>query len=595
MLSSGLKIKNTRLIILWHHLSKRRKNQLFILIIIMLIASLTEVVSIGSVVPFLGALTAPEQVYQYSFIQPLISFLELSEPRQIVLPITILFIVVAIFSGIIRLVLLLAITRLSYAIGADLSVDIYRRTLYQEYEIHIERNSSEVINGVTSKTNTVIAGIVNPILNLISSAVLLIGIIVALFTINTVVALISLVGFGLFYLIIVNYTKKILARNGEIIANQSTKVIKYVQEGLGGIRDVLINNSQKFYYDLYHNADLSLRRASGNNVFISGGPKYIMEIIGMTLIASIAYIMVQQDGGMNNAVPILGAMALGAQKLLPLLQQAYASYSRMKGASASFKDVINLLEQPLPDYVHQSNPESVSFNKDIVVNNLSFRYGKYTPWVLKDINIKIPKGFKVGFIGATGSGKSTLLDIIMGLLAPTTGHIVIDGEIITSKNRKSWQNNIAHVPQNIYLSDGTIEENIAFGVDRDKINKLQVIKSAKQAQIDGLINGWKDGYETFVGEQGIRLSGGQRQRIGIARALYKQSSVLIFDESTSALDNDTEQNVMKSINKLDRELTILIIAHRLTTLKDCDLIVQIDANNIIRTGSYQSLIILGKK
>jgi len=373
-------------------------------------------------------------------------------------------------------------------------------------------------------------------------------------------------------------------------------MIKSLQEGLGGIRDVLIDGTQQFYCKLYRNADLPLRRASGNNQFIGGSPRYAMEAIGMTLIAGLAYVMTQQEDGMVAAIPVLGALALGAQRLLPALQQAYGAYSTIKGSKSSFEDVLNLLDQPLPEYSGQPLPGPIPFVEEIKLNNLNFRYTEDSPWVLKNISLSLKKGSRIGFMGVTGSGKSTLIDIIMGLLPATEGELIIDNQIINTQNRRAWQAHIAHVPQNIYLSDSTIEENIAFGIEKEKIDHQRVKNAAQHAQIAHLIEQWKDGYQTFVGERGIRLSGGQRQRIGIARALYKQANVLIFDEATSALDNETEQAVMDAIEDLGKEITVLIIAHRLTTLKGCDKIVKLDKNHTIHILTYEEMMELeGKK
>jgi len=563
---------------LWHHLSKRRQKQFWLLIVLMTIASFAEVVSIGVLLPFLGILTAPEQVYQHDLIQPIIYLLDISTAKQLILPLTIIFVIAALFAGSIRILLLYVMTRLTFATGADLSINIYQRTLYQDYSIHISRNSSEVINGIISKTGVVIGSILGPTLTMISSAVLLVGIMIALLAIDTVVALTALVGFAMLYVIVITYTRKKLKENSQCKADRSTQMIKSLQEGLGGIRDVLIDGSQQFYCQLYRNADLPLRRASGSNLFINNSPRYFMEMLGMTLIALLAYAMMQREEDTSNIIPILGALALGAQRLLPVLQQAYSAYSSMKGDQASFKDVLDLLDQPLPDHAEQSLPKPIKFEKGITLKNLSFRYTKDTPLILKNINLTIAKGSRTGFVGVTGSGKSTLLDIIMGLLSPTEGQISIDKQPITPSNCRSWQAHIAHVPQSIYLSDSTIEENIAFGVSKDKIDHNQVEKAAKQAQINELIEQWPEQYQTFVGERGVRLSGGQRQRVGIARALYKRANVLIFDEATSALDNETESAVMESIEDLDRELTILIIAHRVTTLKSCDKVVKVTKN-----------------
>ena len=556
----------------------------------MIVASLSEIISIGAVLPFLGALTAPEQVYQHPLMQSIIQILGLTEPSQLILPLTIFFIIAVLLAGSIRLTLLYVMTRLSFATGADLSISIYRRTLYQEYTVHVSRNSSEVINSIITKTNIVINGVLTQVLTFISSTTLLIGIMGALFAINISVALSASIGFGLLYWLVIRYTKNQLKDNSQIIADQSTQMIKSLQEGLGGIRDLLIDGTQQFYCQLYRSADLPLRRASGNNLFISGSPRYALEAIGMTLIAGLAYVMTQQEGGMVTAIPVLGALALGAQRLLPALQQAYGAYSTIKGSNSSLKDVLDLLGQPLPVYADQPLPKPIPFERELKLTELNFRYTEDSPWVLKNINLSLKKGARIGFIGVTGSGKSTLIDIIMGLLPPTNGKLMIDQQPINSQNCRAWQAHIAHVPQNIYLSDSTIEENIAFGIAKEEIDHQRVKKAAQQAQIAELIEEWEEGYQTFVGERGIRLSGGQRQRIGIARALYKKANVLIFDEATSALDNETEREVMKAIEEIDKEITVLIIAHRLTTLKGCDKIVKLGKKHTVHVGSYQEMI-----
>ena len=578
------------LIKFWRHLSFLRKKQSIILLILMIVASLMEVVSIGAVIPFLGVLTSPEYVYQHQLSQPLIDMLGVSGPSELILPLTIMFIIAILSAGLVRLLLLYVMIKVSFAIGADLSIDIYRKTLYQKYSVHIARNSSEIINGIITKTNTVISGIFAPVLTLISSIILLIGIIGTLFVINITIALSASIGFGLLYWLVIRYTKTQLLNNSQIVADQSTQMIKSLQEGLGGIRDVLIDGTQQFYCQLYRSADLPLRRALGNNQFISGSPRYAMEAIGMTLIAGLAYFITQQEGEVVTVIPTLGALALGAQRLLPALQQAYGAYSTIKGSKSSFEDVLNLLKQPLPEYADQRLSNPIPFEKEIKLTNLNFRYTEDSPWVLKDINLSLKKGSRIGFIGVTGSGKSTLLDIIMGLLSATGGELSIDQQPLNSQNRRAWQAHIAHVPQNIYLSDSSIAENIAFGISKEQIDYQLVKKAAQQAQIAELIEEWKDGYQTFVGERGIRLSGGQRQRIGIARAFYKKANVLIFDEATSALDNETEKEVIKAIKNLGEKITVLIIAHRLTTLKGCDKVISLEKNNTIKTLAYEDII-----
>ena len=574
---------------LWQHLTKRRRKQFWLLLILMIVSSIMEIISIGAVVPFLGALTSPEEIYQHHLTQPLIQVLEITAPDQLLLPLTIIFIMATLIAATIRLLLLYASTRLSYATGADLSIDIYRRTLYQDYSIHTSRNSSEIINSIITKTNTVIGHILVPLLTFISSVVIMLGIISIVFTINAQVALITFSIFAFLYWIITFLTKKALQKNSQLIADQSTQMVKSLQEGLGGIRDVLIDGTQEFYCKLYQSSDLSLRRASGDNLFIGSSPRHLMEAIGMILIAILAYTLTLQEGGVLVAIPILGALAIGAQKLLPVLQQVYSSYSTIKGANSSFIDVLNVLNQPLSHGASQDLIKPISFKQEIVFKDLSFRYTKDTPWILKNVNLSFKKGETIGFIGVTGSGKSTLLDILMGLLPPTSGELLIDGTVVTKENRGTWQAHISHVPQSIYLADSTIQENIAFGVELKQIEECKVTQAAQQAQISEMINNLKNKYKAFVGEQGVQLSGGQRQRVGIARALYKDSDVLIFDEATSALDNETEQKIMQQIAQLKGNQTIFIIAHRLTTLKQCDRIIRINTDYTIEQVNYNQI------
>lgn len=574
---------------LWQHINSRRRWQFGVLLVLMVIASFAEILSIGAVLPFLGVLTAPERIFGHPFAQPLINALGLTAPEQLLLPLTITFCTVAVLAGAMRLLLLWANTRLSYATGADLSNSIYRRTLYQSYEVHVNRNSSEIINAISNKTNSVI-GIIILILNFISSSATLIAILIALLLVDPVVATAAFFGFGLIYIIIIGLTRKKLLVDSQRIAKESTQVIKSLQEGLGGIRDVLIDGCQELYCRLYRDADQSLRKAQGNNMFISQSPRYGMEALGMLLIAGLAYTLAKQPDGIAKAIPILGALALGAQRLLPSLQQAYGAWSVIKGAQISLQDTLELLDQPLPDYADQSLTKLLSFSNNIVIRDLSFRYSPVTPLVLNKLNIEIVKGSRIGFIGTTGSGKSTLLDIVMGLLSPTEGSLEIDGLPININNRRDWQAHIAHVPQTIFLTDSSIAENIAFGVPHNNINYERVALAAQKAQIADIIEAWPNQYQTFVGERGVRLSGGQRQRIGIARALYKQADVIIFDEATSALDNETEQAVMHAIESLGKELTILIIAHRLTTLKNCTQIIELANGGVCRVGTYEEIV-----
>lgn len=574
---------------LWRHLSKRRRQQFLLLLVLMIIASFAEILSIGAVLPFLATLTAPESVMSNPLAQPFIKMLSINEASELLLPMTVIFSVSILLAATIRLSMIWANTRLSFAAGADVSLDIYRRTLHQPYRVHISRNSSEIIDGITFKSNSMIYNAILPTLNMISASIMLTVILAALVYMNPAMATSAFLGFGVIYLVIIRLTKTTQKKDSENIAHESVQVIKSLQEGLGGIRDVLLDASQNIYCKIYQKSDKSLRRAQGNNYFISQSPRYGMEALGMILIAGLAYYLTQQSDGIQTAIPLLGAFALGAQKLLPILQQVYSSWSSLRGGQAALRETLALLDQPVDLNLTQPNERLIEFNDSLSFSNASFRYEGESEYVLNNLNFSIKKGYQVGFIGTTGSGKSTLLDLVMGLLDPTEGNFKVDDIVISSKNKRSWQRRVAHVPQSIYLSDTSVAQNIAFGVDHTDIDYERVKDAAKRAQVDTVIEALPKQYNTFIGERGVRLSGGQRQRIGIARALYKNADVIIFDEATSALDSDTEEAVMNAINHLGGELTILIIAHRLSTLKKCNLIIKLENGNVVGSGAYQNM------
>jgi ATP-binding cassette subfamily B protein len=555
----------------------------------MLLSAFVEMISLGSVLPFIGVLVAPDRIFEYQFAANMAQGLGIATPDQLVLPLTIVFAAAALIAGVIRILLLWLSSRIAFASGAEISVEVYRRTLYQPYWVHVARNSSEVISGITGKVASA-AGVAYHLLSLVSSTILLAVITIALVAINPAVAMVAFIGFGVSYALITWIARRQLHINSQIIASEQTQIVKSLQEGLGGIRDVLLDGTQSVYCDIYAKADHRFRRAQGNSTFISQSPRYVLEAIGMALIAALAYSFSREGGGVAIALPILGVFALGAQRLLPALQQIYSSWASIAVSQASLADILALLDQPMPSELLEPAPKPLIIQNMIRFDAVSFRYSDDSPWVLNGFSMIIPRGSRVGFVGSTGSGKSTTLDLLMGLLMPTRGQILIDEQPLASNCIRAWQRTIAHVPQTIYLSDSTMAENIAFGVPFDDIDFDRVQIVARQAQISDFIESSSRGYQTYVGERGMRLSGGQRQRIGIARALYKEASVLVFDEATSALDSATEQSVMDAIEGLSSDLTILIIAHRLSTVERCDSIIELENGQVLLQGTYEELL-----
>jgi len=552
----------------------------------MLISAFAEMISLGSVLPFLAVLTTPDKFFSNQVVFEVATSLGYISADQLLLPLTIAFVIATLMAAIIRLLLLWVSTRLGFAAGADLSIKVYRRALYLPYSMHVARNSSEVINGIMNKVNSTVFGVLLPGLNLISAVVMFVAIMFALLAINPVVATIAAVGFGASYGLITWLVRRRLSVASRRIADEQAVMIKALQEGLGGIRDVLLDGTQPYFCETYGRADQAFRRALASNSFIGQSPRYLMEALGIILIATLAYGLSRQDAGIVTAMPVLGALALGAQRLLPAMQQSYHAWTSIAGNRAALVDTLEMLDLPLPVGADQSNSERIQFDSNITIANLRFRYSPTTPWVLDGVNLTIPMGARVGIVGSTGSGKSTLVDLLMGLLTPTEGTLTVDHQLINGAQLRAWQRSVAHVPQSIYLADGTIAENIAFGIPPKDIDIERVRLAAQQAQISDFIESRPESYDARVGERGIQLSGGQRQRIGIARALYKRASVMFFDEATSALDNLTEESVMKTIDLLSKNLTMIFIAHRITTLKNCDLILEIEGGSIKFAGTY---------
>jgi len=570
-------------------IGSKRRYQFLLLLILMIVTSMFEVISIGAVIPFLGVLIEPSNIFELPAAQPFIQILGADQPSQIIFPVTALFAIAVLMSGAMRLLLLWVSVKFSFTLGSDISVGIFTQVMNQPYIAHTKQNSSDVISAISIKIVQVIEGVVLPVLNIISSLIIFSAIIMILLIIHPVASSLAILFFSFFYVLIYLYVRKKLSANSLNISHKSTSLIKILQEALGGIRDIIIDGNQNLYRNIFRRADLSFRKSLGNNLFIGNSPRYIMETFGVMLIILLAYMLsIQGEKSFTDGIPILGALALGAQRLLPVMQLFYNSYGNIKGTHFVLKEVLGFLNinDGITKNVVNNN---CAFEKNIRLKDVSFGYDENSLPAINKINIVIKKGDCIGIIGKTGSGKSTLIDIIMGLLNPIEGTLEVDGNVVTTSNLRDWQSRLAHVPQNIYLSDSTLEENIAFGIPLEEIDSNLVRRAAISANIDSVVNEWPLKYNTIIGERGIRLSGGQRQRIGIARALYKQAEVIFLDEATSSVDSTTESSIMKAIEKLGNDVTLIIIAHRITTLKNCSRILELTNEGKIYEKAYSDI------
>tara|TARA_R110002124_G_scaffold287353_1_gene473637 strand:- start:9997 stop:11619 length:1623 start_codon:yes stop_codon:yes gene_type:complete len=522
------------------------------------------------VVPFLVVLVDPSGVHGIPVLGDL---LRTSGERQSIVLLGAAFCVATIVSALVRLLMLYATTKFTFVLGADISLDVYRKALLQPYAVHISRNSSEVINSVASKASAVSSNIIGQFLTISSAVILSTGVVGALIVVSPVITLVSAAGFVALYIFILLVTRKAVARQSQVISIEGPRAYRALQEGLGGIRDVIIDGTQDTFVEAYRISDRRMRVAQARIIMAGGSPRFLVESLGMVVIVVVA-ITATAGGASASIVAVLGALALGAQRLLPVIQQAYAAIITIRGSEALLWDVLEILDSST-DRRQIAGRDDVTFERQIQFSDVSFRYAPSDQAVLDSVSFIIPCGARVGIYGPTGGGKSTLLDLLMGLLHPTSGEMLVDDVKVDTANRASWQKHIAHVPQSIFLTDASIAENIAFGRPRDQIETERVRQAAQMARIGDFIESLPADYETSVGERGTRLSGGQRQRVGIARALYKKASLIIFDEATSALDSQTETEVMAAINGLSGDLTVVIVAHRMTTLRGCDILFEV--------------------
>lgn len=586
---------------LFKHFNQRRRWQLAGLVLLMLVGAVSEMATLGAVVPFLALLADPSKVSNYLMLQTVFSWFG-GTPKNMLLSAAVFFCLVTVFGGLLRLLLTWAGLRFSHGIGADLGGAVYLRTLHRPYNWHVSKNTSEILAAI-EKVNVVMGAVIVPLTQSLVAAVIAAGLLIMLLTIDSQAALIAGLGFLMVYAMTTMVLRRRLVQNSHTAAKNATKRIQAVQEGLGGIRDVLLDGSQAIYHERFTRFDWALRQAQAANNFFVAAPRYAIEALGMVLIVTLAYWLSVREGGLGGAFPVLGGLAIGAQKLLPQMQAMYSGWASFSGSVHMLHEVLDMIDEPiLAAHCQGSNAPQTSSPADadlvawpkisapfIALRHVSFCFKPGTANVLQDINLNIDRGARVGIIGGTGSGKSTFIDLVMGLLSPSSGRIEIDGKTLDPCNCGAWKRRIAHVPQAIYLSDATIAQNIAFGIPSAQIDMAQVRLAAQKAQIADFIENLPLKYQTPVGERGVRLSGGQRQRIGLARALHKQADVLIFDEATSALDYATEQLVMNVIYELSKEITIIIIAHRISSLRQCDQIIEFSKTNPIKYGPFNSV------
>jgi ATP-binding cassette, subfamily B, bacterial PglK len=578
---------------LLNFLSSYERKHLILILFMTILMGLLDMIGVASIMPFIAILTNPNLVESNNILNLMFqasTIFGVENKDQFLFALGILVFILLIFSltfnALTTYMQLKFVSMREYSIGKRL----IKNYLNQPYSWFLGRNSSDIGKSILSEVSVIIANGMTPMMNLLSKSIVAFLLLTLLIIVDLRLAIIVSFTLGIAYYIIFRLTRNFLNRIGKdrVILNQMR--FTAVSEAFGAAKEVKVGGLEQVYIQRYSEPAKLFATHIASSQIISQLPRFALETLafgGMLLV--ILYFMFK-TGSFENALPIIALYAFAGYRLMPALQQIYSSIVQLRfvepAIDALDKDLNNL--QRLTPHKDQ---EILPLFNEISLNNVYYNYPNSSRTALKGVNLNIPANSVVGFVGTTGSGKTTTIDIILGLLEAQKGTLRVDGKVINDENRRAWQKNIGYVPQNIYLKDDTIAANIAFGFDLDQIDPTAVKRAAKIANIDEFINNeLPKKYNTIIGERGIRLSGGQRQRIGIARALYNDPQVLILDEATSSLDNYTEKNVMQAINNTKKDITIIIIAHRLNTVKNCDIIYKLEKGQIIKQGKFDKII-----
>ncbi len=571
-------------------LSRKNKFRVFLLILMMFVSGIAEVLTLGSVYPFLAAIINPNILLDDPIFGSVLNFFNLSNVNNFLLIMSLVFCSAVVLSSSIRVLITWLNYRWSYELAADLVIENFKSSLYDDYLTHISRNSSEMISAISHKTSNLVGTLILPSMNLIQLSILSLSILSGLVFLLPAYYLAVIVVLGVFYLILAFFVRKKLVKISEVISSNQIKTIKVLQESLDGIKEIILGDYYGKFIEEFSKAERPYRRGYGTNAFLIIFPRFLIEALGILVIVSLAYLSFSSAENPSSTLPTIGILVLAIQRLLPYLQQVYQAYGSIKGNTKLNLDAIEMLVKGHIDNKSQIKEKELRFIESIELKQVSFSYNSTSKEALSDVNLKIKKGERVGIIGSTGSGKSTLVDFLMGLLPFNKGEILVDGIPLNKSSLLSWYEKILHVPQIIFLADTSIKNNVAFGEKEEHILEDRVNDSIKSAYLQDYVNTLPKGIETKVGERGIQLSGGQRQRIGIARSLYKGGEVLVLDEATNSLDMETEKNIVKTINSLDKKITLIIIAHNLVTIEGCDRLIIMETGRILEEGNYDEVI-----
>lgn len=575
-------------------LTPRQIKQFYILQFLVIIMAFAEIVGIASIAPFMALVGDISLLQGSGLFARLYQFSGVSSPTNFLFYTGLVVLLTLTFSTLVSMYTIWRLSLYSTKIGTEIADRLYSHYMQQDWLFHASTSNAQLTKQVASEAMRVTDSIIQPLLQINAKLVLATFISVSVLIYDPLIAIIGLLIFTCAYVSLYKLVRKRLQANGYNLSLIATDRFRLMNEGFGGIKDVLLLNRRHDFVDSFQNNGKDFAHALGTNAAISQVPRYFMELIAFGAMISLVLLLIKlHQGDLGTVLPVLAVYALAAFKLLPALQQIYSSIAQIKGNEAAFeaiKDDLALSANTQLTTDTQPNSNHLVLNHQINLEGVSFTYpGKLNPAV-DDLNMIIPANSVVGLVGESGSGKSTTIDLLIGLLNPQKGTISIDNVCVNDVNKRAWQNMLGFVPQSIFLSEGTIAENVAFGLPPQSIHLEQVNRALQLANLTELVKELPEGINTKVGERGVQLSGGQRQRIGIARALYHEANVLVFDEATSALDGISEKIIMEAIHEFSGKKTIIMIAHRLKTVQKCDIIYIMDKGKIIDQGSYDELL-----
>lgn len=566
------------------------RAQAFFLTAWVLIVALIDVIGIASIMPFIGVLSNPELVQTNEHLAKLYEFSGCESSHDFLFLLGTIVFLLLLISLSLKAFTLYVQTRFTLRLEYSLGRRLLSGYLNQPYEWFLNQNSSELGKSIIAEVYNVVKGGFTPMMTIATQSVMTIAVLALLLFVNPFLSLIVFITLTGSYFLIYKLLKNTLGSMGQSRFDAHKERYSSINEVFGGIKDVKLGGLEDIYLEKFAKPSLVYSKSNAASQVINTMPRFALEAVTFGGILLMILYMMKANDGLEKVLPIIALYALAGYRLMPALQQIYEGFSKLKFSTPAVKKLHNDLTK-LKEFTSYSEGHALSLSKYIQLENIIFSYPQTEKRTIDNVSLTIPAYKTIGFVGSTGSGKSTIVDIILGLLASYQGEVTVDNKILSSSNRQAWQKNIGYVPQHIYLSDDTIRANIAFNEKTNDIDEAAVIRAAKIANLHEFVS--KDlpnSYNTFVGERGVRLSGGQIQRIGIARALYHSPSLLVLDEATSALDNITERAVMDAVNSIHEQITIIIIAHRLSTLRKCNKIYFIEEGKIRLEGTYSDLV-----